>query len=147
MADIETLRQRYIAEFGNEPCTNQVLSDIESVLKVQLPKEFKQISTFYSGGLLGGISHHEIACEGDATNIVRETLRLRSSIGLSGKYVVIAEPPESLIIIDTTGAPAVIWCDAVDAKNINSQEFANQPNTWENYSDFFEYLLDEEEDG
>ena len=146
MVDIDTLRKRYIAEFGDEPCSSQVLSDVESALDVQLPEDFKQISTFDSGGYLGGISRHEIACMGDATNIVRETLRLRDSIGLDSNYIVIAEPAESLIVLNTTGKPAVIWCDAVEAKNINSQEFINLPDTWENYSDFFEYLLDEEED-
>lgn len=146
MVDIDTLRKRYIAEFGDEPCSNQVLSDVESALNVKLPEDFKQISSFYSGGYLGGISHHEIACIGDATNIVRETLRLRDSIGLDTNYIVIAEPAESLIVLNTTGRPAVIWCDAVEAKNINSQEFINLPDTWESYNEFFEYLLDEEED-
>ena len=104
------------------------------------------MAKFYSGGFLGGISHHEIASVGEATNIVQETLRLRESIGLAESYVVIAEPSESLFVLNTKGKPTVIWCDAVEAKNINSGSFSNEPDTWESYGEFFEYLLGEEED-
>ncbi|MCG8613267.1 MAG: hypothetical protein MI864_22380 [Pseudomonadales bacterium] len=84
--------------------------------------------------------------EGEATNIVQETLRIREAIGLDSDYVVLAEPAESIIVMKTTGDPAVLWCDAVEAKHVNLQEFVNEPDTWESYSAFFEYLLDEEDE-
>ncbi len=146
MIDINSLKQRYDAIYGSEPCGDGVISEIETNLDVQLPSDFKRVSDFYSGGFLGGISHHEIAGTGEATNIVRETLRLRESIGLAENYVVVAEPSESLIVLNTKGKPTVIWCDAVEAKNINAGSFSNKPDTWESYGEFFEYLLDEEED-
>ncbi|WP_330961318.1 SMI1/KNR4 family protein [Photobacterium sp. 53610] len=145
MADINTIKNRYVSEFGEEPCETQDLYDIESALGVKLPDDFKKISSFYPGGLLGGVSHHAISTKGEATNIVQETLRIREAIGLDREYVVLAEPAESIIIMKTIGEPAVLWCDAVEVKHINSKCFMNEPDTWNSYSAFFEYLLDEEE--
>ena len=78
MADINSLKERYDAIYGSESCDDGVISQIETELGLQLPSDFKEISLFYSGGFLGGISHYEIASISDATNIVKETLRLRS---------------------------------------------------------------------
>ncbi|RJG37254.1 SMI1/KNR4 family protein [Motilimonas pumila] len=146
MVDIIDLKNRYDAIYGCEAVDERVVSNIEVQLGLTLPSDFKEISLFYSGGLLGGVSHHEIACIGDATNIVQETLTLRDAIGLQDNFIVIAEPSESLIVLNVAGNPSVIWCDAVEAKNLNSMNFANQPETWESYSDFFDYLIVEEED-
>lgn len=146
MVNIGSLEKRYGAIYGSEPCGDGVIVEIEAILGIQLPDDFKEVANFYSGGFLGGISHHEIANIGEATNIVQETIRLRESVGLAENYVVIAEPSESLIVLNIKGKPAVIWCDAVEAKSINSRIFNNEPDTWESYGEFFDYLLDEEED-
>jgi len=146
MVDIIELKDRYDAIYGCEPVGEGDICKIEAELDLNLPLDFKEISLFYSGGFLGGVSHHEIACVGDATNIVQETLRLRDAIGLGHNFVVISEPSESLIVLNVAGSPSVMWCDAVEAKNLNSMNFVNQPNTWESYGDFFEYLITEEED-
>lgn len=145
MANIEELKRRYTSIFGEEGCDIGTLKDIERELDVELPLDFVEIATFYSGGYLGGISHHEIASKSVSTNIVEETLRIRESVGLNPNFVVIAEPPESIIVLQVSSAPEVIWCDAVEAKNLNSRKFENDPITWNMYSDFFEYLLDEED--
>jgi len=146
MINIIELKCRYDAIYGCEPVGEGVISKIEGELDLNLPRDFKEISLFYSGGFLGGVSHHEIACVGDATNIVQETLRLRGAIGLGHNFVVISEPSESLIVLNLAGSPAVIWCDAVESKNLNSMDFVNQPGIWESYGDFFDYLITEEED-
>lgn len=146
MVDINSLKHRYDAIYGGEPCDDGVVPNIESALGIKLPSDFKDISLFYSGGLLGGISHHEIACVSHATNIVKETVRLRESVGLGNGFVVIAEPSESLIVLNVEGKPSVIWCDAVEVGNLNAKNFMSQPDTWESYGDFFEHLLEEEED-
>jgi hypothetical protein len=139
------LKSRYVAICGAEPCSENELHNIEKALGLKLPSDFKQVSRFYSGGLLGGISHHEIAASGNASNVVDETLRIRAAIGLERHYVVLAEPSGSIIVLDASAHPAVIWCDAVDAVNINSCKFSTSPDVWENYADFFSYLLEEEE--
>lgn len=146
MVDIIDLKDRYDAIYGCEAVGEGVISKIEAELDLTLPSDFKEIFLFYSGGFLGGVSHHETACVGDATNIVQETIRLRDVIGLGHNFVVIAEPSESLMVLNVAGKPSVIWCDAVEVKNLNSMNFVKQPDTWESYGDFVEYLISEEED-
>ncbi|MEE4688327.1 SMI1/KNR4 family protein [Pseudomonas alliivorans] len=138
------LKKRYVNFYEAEAVSVEELKSVEIRLGVKLPDDFNEISKFYNGGLLGGISHNEISSSGSATNIVDETIRLRNAISLDQNYIVLAEPPGSLIVLNISGVPAVIWCDAVDAGNINFQSFANDPDVWESYSDFFEFLLDRE---
>lgn len=129
MMNIEKLQQKYTALYGIEGCAEGELGFIEHALDNKLPEDFKEIASFYSGGFLGGISHYKIASSGDATNIVQETLRIRSAIGLGKEFIVLAEPSGSIIVLDVLRRPAVIWCDAVDADNINTMNFSNKPDT------------------
>ncbi|MEE4375824.1 SMI1/KNR4 family protein [Pseudomonas alliivorans] len=145
MQSLNDLKKRYVNFYEAEAVSVAELKSVEISLGVKLPDDFNEISKFYNGGLLGGISHNEISRSGSATNVVDETIRLRNTISLDKNYIVLAEPPGSLIVLNISGVPAVIWCDAVDAKNINSQSFANDPDVWESYSGFFEFLLDREE--
>lgn len=144
MTDVADLKQKYIALYGTEGCTAEELLRIEAALDVQLPDDFKMISEFYNGGFLGGISHHEIATHGEATNIVQETLRIRKAIGLNKAFIVLAEPSGSLIVLDVRGNPSVIWCDAVEADGLKVMGFVNEPNVWESYASFFFYMLSQE---
>ncbi len=144
---LNPLRTRYIELFGNEPADDGVLGQIQSRLGVAIPSDFRQIASFYSGGMVGGISHHAIAAKGRETNILAETLRLRKSIALPHSMLVLAEPAESLIILVTDHSmarPAVLWLDSIDAPNRNDVESLRNPESWNSYADFFEFLLDSE---
>jgi hypothetical protein len=144
----DSLFTRYARLFRVDPASVADLSEIEHTLGVSLPSDFRNISTFYRGGLLGGISHHAIACRGPATNVLAETQRLRASAQLPHSYVVLAEPPESCIVMNTGGSPqspAVIWCDALDVRLLPAVRRLHQPRSWHTYSDFFQFLLDAEE--
>jgi hypothetical protein len=99
--------------------------------------------------MLGGISHHAIARSSPATNVVEETARLRNAIDLPRSVIVLAEPPESLIVMDTAaskGSPAVMWIDANDATRLGSLQSLHQPQVWTSYAGFFEFLLGREEE-
>lgn len=145
MIDISSLKRRYTNAYGCEACPVGTINSIERELGVKLPEDFIEIATFYSGGLLGGMSHHEIANIGVASTVVQETLRLRTAIGLNASFVVLAEPAGSLVVLSVLGEPAVIWCDATDAININSMSFENEADYWDCYARFFSYLLDREQ--
>lgn len=143
------LRSRYLALFGHEPVKPAALESIEGRLQVRLPSDFKEISSFYSGGILGGIAHYAIDNGGDCDNVVDETLRIRATAGIPHSMVIIAEPPESLIVLDTNSAtnhPAVIWCDAFDVGRLDHAASLSKPTIWPTYLDFFRYLLDCEEE-
>jgi hypothetical protein len=55
---IGQLRDQYIILFGQEPAKDGVLDQIERELDVVLPTDFREICSFYSGGIVGGISHY-----------------------------------------------------------------------------------------
>ncbi|MDC3742585.1 SMI1/KNR4 family protein [Pseudomonas syringae pv. syringae] len=147
MFNIESLKEKYKAYYDLDSGSKETLESIEKELAIKLPLDFKQIAMFYNGGLLGGISHHAISSDTNPLNIVDETLRLRKSINLADDYIVLAEPAESIIVLDVSSVPAVIWCDAIDAENINTKKFSTPPDSWDSYASFFFYLLDREESG
>lgn len=103
-----------------------------------------QIACFYSGGLLGGIS--VFAYDNFNPNILDETLRPRTTIKLPSRFIVIAEPPASIIVIDTENTPSVIWCDATDVEGLQNLSFVTPSQTWNTFSKFFMGLIEDEED-
>ena len=146
---INDLRNQYILLYGEEPVARNSIKELEQRLEIELPNDFKEISSFYSGGLLGGISHNAIASNGPATNMFDETSKLRLSEGLPLNLVVIATPPISLIVMDCSatndiGSDTIIWCDSHDAVHLQTGKFISQPQTWPKYTDFFRYLIDQE---
>ncbi len=140
------LRQRYAALFGVEPSKDGAIADLESSLGITLPDDVKAISQFYSGGIVGGISHNAFDGSGRAANIVKETLRLRAAIELPNRFIVLAEPSESLIVRDVESG-VVTWCDHSDVPRLEDRsQMLGQPNVWTSYAEFFEFLLDEEDE-
>lgn len=146
MANIQDLKDRYINLYPSDGIDKSVIKRIEDILKIRLPEDLCQIAEFYSGGLLGGISSFSFAYEGISPNIVDETLRLRNAIKLPSRFIVLAEPPESLIVMDTENMPSIIWCDAMDAEKIGNMLFAIESQTWGTYIEFFTKLLEDEEE-
>jgi hypothetical protein len=147
MTDIQELKKRYENLFPIEGVEDHILVKIEKMLNIELPDDFRKIASFYSGGLLGGISHFAIAFEGITPNIVEETARLRAAINLPSRFMVLAEPSESLIVMDTKAKnkSSVIWCDATDVIRLDDTSFISTPETWDTYSEFFATLLEDEE--
>jgi len=142
------LPSRYLALFGAEPTPEHEITHIEESLGVCLPQDFKDVSSVYCGGILGGISHFAFTRGGPAANIVNETQRLRAAVHLPKCFVALAEPPGSLIVLNTsTSNPssAVIWCDAYDVCRLANPISLHSPHTWPTYSGFFRFLLDIEE--
>jgi len=146
MPSIQELEKKYTQLYPSDAVEESVLKRIESILKIKLPEDFCQIANFYSGGLMGGISSFAVACEDVTPNIVEETIRLRNAINLPLRFIVLAEPPESLIVMDTENTPSIIWCDATDAERIADMSFISEPQTWDSYSEFFKKLLEDEEE-
>lgn len=147
-SELNAAMQDYVALFGNEPVESGTFDMVERLLGVTLPDDFRHISSFYSGGLIGGISHNAISEKGPATNIVEETERLRKAISLPREYVVLAEPPESLVVLRTANRgsdeTSVVWCSAVDAISLTKDLPLTNAKIWPSYLAFFRYLLDAE---
>ncbi|OOM15887.1 SMI1/KNR4 family protein [Clostridium saccharobutylicum] len=146
MEIIKELKKRYLNLQQSDGVSNAVLAEIENELKVKLPSDFCEIASFYSGGYLGGISNYSFSNNDGSTNIIEETVRLRDTINLPLRYVVLAEPPESIIVMDTENIPSIIWCDAVEVTKLNDKSFISKPNEWNSYAEYFAQLIEDEED-
>lgn len=144
--EIMKMKRRYEALYPHDGIDNKALLEIERKLAITLPKSFCAIATFFSGGSLGNISNHSFASVNNSLNIIDETIRLRKTLNLPMNVIVLAEPPESLIVLDTKNIPSVIWFDALDISRIEEKSFITKPDEWDSYADYFKELLEEEED-
>jgi len=123
----------------------ETLNEIQTILNVRLPEDFCEITAFFGGGLLGGISNHSFS-NLDSPNIIDETIRLRDCINLPLQFIVLAEPDESLIVMDTQSIPSIIWCDAAEVFRLKNKAFISKPDEWNTYTEYFTHLLKDEEE-
>ena len=126
-----------------EGCSNDDLHKVELNFDITLPDDFKDISLLYSIDYLGGISNYQVVRDGNTLNLIDETLRIRNGIGLPHEYVFLAELDSSAILLNTVKQPHVIWVDSIAIGRLNQLE-SHEYDAWENYQDYFEYLLQEE---
>jgi hypothetical protein len=145
-AELAAIRRRYEGVFGPEGVEPAECDAIEAALGIRLPDDLRSIASFYSGGLLGGISHHAIASHGPPDNVVDETLRLREAAGLPRDLIVLAEPPGGLIVLNAGSASAVVWCSDFDVPRLSDLTSLTKPDIWRDYYSFFRHLLELEEE-
>jgi len=139
------LLNKYRALYDIDGISKDYLDKIEYDLQIKLPNDFREVSSFYSGGDVGGKNIHSFLFS-DSTNLIGETLRIREAVGLPSRFVVIAEQDESIIVMDTENKPSIIWLDSVEITKLEEQDFISEPDVWENFSDFFNHILDDEEE-
>jgi hypothetical protein len=144
------LLDRYVARNRGQPTTSGELTRIEERLGVVLPRDLKQIATTaYAGAMLACVDMYATSAESTGWSIVDATLALRDSVGLPNRYVVLAEPPESVILLETRseeGEPApVLWLDIADAHRLLTGEAVEgEGHQFPTYADFFAYLLQQD---
>lgn len=146
MIEIEELKERFLQLQESDGIGELDLNEIERTLDIKLPLDFRQIAMFYSGGYLGGISNYSFSNKDNSTNIIEETNRLRRDINLPQRFVVLAEPSESIIVMDTENTPSIIWCDSVEVDKLDNKSFIIKPDEWNSYSEYFGQLIEDEED-
>lgn len=144
--NILSLKERYEKFYSDEGIDSEQLDKIKRLLNVYLPPNFTEIAMFFSGGYLGGISNFSFLDYDESTNIIHETLRLRDAIKLPERFIVLAEPPESLIVMDTVETPSIIWLDAVEVSKLKDKSFDIKPYEWTTYAEYFSVLLEDEEE-
>ncbi|BDU23785.1 SMI1/KNR4 family protein [Flavobacterium sp. GSB-24] len=142
MKDINKLRDRYILLFGEiDGVSTEDLNKIESELQISLPIDFKEIASFCDGS----IWLHSFLFD-DSTNLIGETLRIRKAVAIPNRFIVLAEHDMSVFLMDTENKPPILWIDSIEITKLEKQDFISKPYIWDDFSDFFEYLLDEEEE-
>ncbi len=148
---IKVLKTRYENLFpGDLGVKQEDLDYIEKELGIILPEDFRDIASFYSGGLIGGQSIYTITANfnddysiGNRAKVFRETIHLPETIlPLYSEH--------GFIYIDLNDKSKnfrkVIYCGPEDAQNLY-QSIYPQHVYWSylSFTDFFEYLIEQEE--
>ncbi|MCL2224346.1 MAG: hypothetical protein FWB96_05205 [Defluviitaleaceae bacterium] len=53
------------------------------------------------------------------------------------RYEKLAEPPESIVVMDTQNIPSIVWCDAVEVSKLDNKSFISSPDEWSTFTDYF----------
>ncbi|WP_291581508.1 SMI1/KNR4 family protein [Clostridium sp. UBA6640] len=146
MKEVDELKEHFLQLQEQDGIDNLELDEIEKKLDVKLPEDFREIAMFYSGGYLGGISNYSFSDKDGSSNVIEETNRLRKNINLPLRFIVLAEPPESIIVMDTENTPAIIWCDSIEVSKLEDKSFISKPDEWKSYLEYFNQLIEDEED-
>ncbi len=145
MPSIADLRKRY-EELGQPVEAGDDRSRIESALGLRLPDDIGEISEFYSGGMLGGISHFSWEAAG-GYSVVEKTKAAQTALSLAPSFIFLADPPESAIVWRADTTPRVVWCHAHDFERVAKGEAPTMDiDAFESYADFFSFLLDREKE-
>jgi len=147
--NIDLLIKRYLEIAPFNQVSSETLVLIEKALNIVLPNDFKEITKYYSGNILGTIYFFNLELFGEF-NIVEQTIFYRHKIKLPFRYLPLYEESDGFIIMETQDDPRkpspVIWCAVEDVYNLcEDKPLIYNPTIFPNFTDFFEYLLDQEE--
>jgi hypothetical protein len=138
MIDTIQVIEKLTSLYGEDGVATEVITQIESSLNLQLPDDFKKIASVYSGGMIGVVPHHEIGIVKGTDNIVDETNRIRRICKLDEDVVVLAQPPDSIILMRCRYVRDyfnIAWIDQADIYSFNFSD-TSEASCWATYSDF-----------
>lgn len=140
------LGEEYARLLNPRGVSDEALSQTERALGLRLPNGVRRVADFFAGDLLGGISH-KAWDPADPDSVVSTTVRLRDAIDLPERFVVLAEQPESFIVLDTHSGQ-VVWAHNYDAMNLamGGHELSVDADLFTDYESFIEFLIGQEAD-
>ena len=146
--DLDAWVGRCRSILGEHPLGSKGLEALERELGFALPEAFRRVSTVYSGGLLGEMDVFSFHPAAPAPTVGSCTNYLRERGLIAPKDVVLAEPPESLVVwrdADIDGV--VLWLGAHDVERVLAlgEEPISDVDEWPSFGWFLESCLLEEE--
>lgn len=149
---IRQMEARYRSLFSIDGVDPVVINNIEVTLDIILPKDFKEISRFFSGGMIGNLDLFSIGMpDGADYDIVSRTLFYRTSeLNLPKQYVALLESEVSFIVLESQDradlSSPIIECSLSDAYNLaEGAPLLDNPVFYSSFAEFFSHLLDVEE--
>ena len=124
--------------------SEEVIKNAETKLNILLPKDFRILCTFY-----GYDYFHLFEFYNFDIGVIEETLKFRKNCNLPHNYIVLTQDNDvSFVLLKTISAEEseVIWCDYMDFFNLcDGKPMVYNPTIFATFTDFYEFLLDEEE--
>lgn len=145
--DLDAWVGRYRSIRGEHPLSSKGLEALERDLGFELPDAFKRVSTVFSGE--GDMEIFSFDPAAPAPTVGSTTRRLRERGLIAPTDVVLAEPPESLVVwrnADIDGV--VLWLGAHDVERVLAmgEEPISDVDEWPDLGSFLESCLIEEEE-
>jgi hypothetical protein len=115
----------------------------EKKLEVILPNDFKYINSLYNYEYIGFFDFYSFSF-----GVIEETLYYRTHYNLDNNYLVLSSDGSDFLLVNTKSLSEskVIWCSYNDFFNLcDGKPMEYNPTIFESFTDFFEYLVDEED--
>lgn len=122
---------------------NVEILDLENQLKVILPDDFKYISNFYDYEYISFFDFYSFPI-----GVINQTKYYRDHHNLENNYLVLFWDDVSFVLFKTKSSQEseVVWCNHPDFFNLcEGKPMEYKPTIFPSFTDFFEYLLEEEE--
>jgi hypothetical protein len=120
------------------------VNNVERELQLTLPNDFKRICSYCSYEFLGGFEFYSFDI-----GVIKKNLEFRKNYNLPNNYIVLVQEDDvAFILLKTisTEKSEVIWCDYQDFFNLcDGEPMVYNPTIFPSFTDFYEFLLDEEE--
>jgi hypothetical protein len=143
---LSKLTNRAKALYETISLTLEEIYYVQAKLNVELPDDFKKLCISCS---------YEISYPFDFLNfgtddgVIGETQYYRKNYSLPDNYMILSQQDDvSFVLLKAISVDKseVIWCDYQDFFNLcNSKSFQYNPTIFPTFTDFYEFLLDEEE--
>jgi len=131
-----------------QPLTTDEIFTVEKELGIKLSKDFIDINLTCSYEYISFFSAYNFGLT-NKQSVTNETLSLRKECNLPNNYVVLAQQDDvSFVLLKTISEEKseVIWCDYMDLFNFcDTGKFVYNPTIFPSFTDFYQFLLDEEE--
>lgn len=147
--DLDAWIGRYRSILGEHPLGSKGLEALERDLGFALPETFRRVSTVFSGDLLGEMEIFSFDPAAPRPTVGCCTRYLRERGLVAPKDVVLAEPPESLVVWRNADIDGVVmWLDAHDVERVlvRGEEPLTEADEWPDLGSFLESCLIKEEE-
>jgi len=128
---------------SGKPLTKVELQQIEDSLDIVLSYDFKKINEYYNYSYLWYFDFCSFP-----RGVIEETHYYRKRNDLDQNYLILSNQDEMTVVmkIISTKKSEVIWCGLEDFFNLcENKPMEYNPTIFPSFTDFFEFLLDEEE--
>lgn len=149
---MKNIIQKFLKLFPDDKgISGKELEKVEEILQVVLPPDFKEISNYYSGGIIGNVSIFNFKPNlEDEYSLVSKSLIYRAKINLPNKFVVLYDE-YGFILLNTEPnknlEASILDLSSTDIFNlIEGKPLESNTRLYSAFSEYFEYLLDQEEE-
>jgi hypothetical protein len=138
----EQLKERIKKTFGEHPLKDDEISNVEDALSVKLPQDFIEINKVCSYEYSNVLSFLNFG----GTGVIENTLGVWSYFNCPHEFIMLYDDGSGVILMDVKNNTGVIYASIEDTESIVfRKELSYKHDLFPTFSDFFLYLLDEEE--